>query len=405
MMRAVFINHCHPDVPHVCGLRAGRFAHTLAERGHRIVLITGPAPDGSVVSADADLAGMLADHDWRRPFVLPCAATGFDQARRARNGEIVGIGRKLAIARSYLFEGGMFPDWQSGVLPLLPELADHFRPDVVWGTFGNTDTWKLCRRLAHHAGCPWVGDFKDNWDAFVPIGFRGLMAKRLGVMAAMTVLSTAHCDQADVLFPHTIKTVIYSGVEAVGEGDALDPGGPLILTLTGSIYDRARLDGLMASLAGWLGRGGGRQMTLHYAGNEGELVERAAQAAGVPVRLVGYLGQTELHRLQASAHANLYIYNPRCLLHHKALELIAQGRPIFVYPDETAEVRSLAAEAGVSLFADADPAARADAIDMIAGAPPAAPAEARRRPFTWAARAGVLETVLEGVITGGGARS
>jgi len=400
-MKAVFINHCHPDVAHVCGLRAGRFAEALAARGHRIVLLTGPAPEGSVMDA-TQLSQALADHDWRRPFVVPCAQRGFDRARRAREGELGAASRKLAIARSYLFEGGMFPDWQAGVSPNFEALAQSFAPDVVWGTFGNTDTWKLCRDLAHRAGVPWVGDFKDNWDAFVPLGFRGLMAKRLGDMTAMTVLSAAHCDQADVLFPHTLKTVIYSGVEAVGEGGPSQADGSLALTLTGSIYDRARLDGLMSALAGWLARGGARALTLHYAGNEGTLVEGAAQAAGVPVRLAGYLGQAELHRLQAEAHANLYIYNPRCLLHHKALELIAQGRPIVVYPDETREVRGLAAEAGVTLFAGADAAALADALDMIAAAPAGMPPVTGRAAYTWDARAAVLETVLADAAGGGG---
>ncbi|MEQ8194342.1 MAG: hypothetical protein RIB59_07620, partial [Rhodospirillales bacterium] len=71
-MRAVFVNHCHPDCPHVCGTRAREFASALAERGHQIVLLTetlkpdDPAPD------PVDFNAALAAHDWSRPFVLAC---------------------------------------------------------------------------------------------------------------------------------------------------------------------------------------------------------------------------------------------------------------------------------------------------------------------------------------------
>ena len=39
-MRAVFINHCHPEIDHVCGMRAGRFAEAMVANGHKIVLLT-----------------------------------------------------------------------------------------------------------------------------------------------------------------------------------------------------------------------------------------------------------------------------------------------------------------------------------------------------------------------------
>ena len=399
-MKAVFINHCHPEVAHVCGLRAGRFADALAARGHQIVLVTGPGPDGEDEVPVRELPAALGRHDWGKPFRLACPPYDARPAAAAREGRLAGGVRQAVIAWSYLTMGGMFPDWQAGVGPYLPALANAFSPDVVWGTFGNTDTWKLCRHLAGLSDCPWVGDFKDNWQAFVPFGFRHLMARRLRDGAAMTVLSIAHCDQADVLFPHIRKAVVYSGVDAVGEVEAVEPGGGCELTLTGSIYDVPTLERMLAGIARWSHARKRREVTLHYAGNDAKRVRAAAEKSGVHLRLEGYLPQARLHALQAAASANLYIYDPRCLLHHKALELIAAGRPVIAFPGETAEVKDLAAEAGTTLFACADAAALGVALDVIAGDPPPVPEAAARAGFTWAARAEVLERELAEAVRG-----
>jgi glycosyltransferase involved in cell wall biosynthesis len=402
-VKAVFINHCHPEVTHVCGLRAGRLAAAMAARGHGIVLVTGPGPDGEDEIEVHDLADRLAAHDWKQPLRLACPPFNARMAVRAREGELAGGLRQAVIAWSYLTMGGMFPDWQAGVAPYLPVLANSFRPDVVWGTFGNTDTWKLCQHLARIADCPWVGDFKDNWQAFVPFGFRHLMARRLGNARAMTVLSAVHCDQADRLFPHISKAVLYSGVDAIAGTAARKSEGGLDLLLTGSIYDDATLARLAAAISSWTHRRGHGETVLRYAGNDAKRVRQAAERAGIRLHIEGYLPQPKLHALQASVSANIYVHDPRCLLHHKALELIAAGRPMIAFPGETDEVIGLAREAGTMLFTCPDASAVGHALDVIADDPPPVVDAGARANFTWEARAAVLEQVLAGAISGGAA--
>lgn len=393
-MRAVFINHCHPGVPHVCGLRAGRFAEALAARGHEIVLLSEVLHPGDFGLVPGDLPAALANHDWRLPFVLPCRPHGYERIVRARHGQLPEGWRQMVIAWSYAKHGGMFPDWQAGAASYFPILAETFRPDVVWGTFGNTDTWRLCQGLAARAGCPWVADFKDNWAAFVPSGLHTLMAARFGDAAGMTVYSCAHCDQADVLFPRTMKTVLYSGVDAVGDVTPPSGGDAVTLTLTGSVYDQALLAELLAAVDTWAARHPSRETVLHYAGNDGEAVAAASLGCRYRLKLEGYLPQDELHALQSDASANLYVHNPRCLMHHKALELIAMGRPVISYPGETDEVKDLAAEVGGSLFAAANGQEAVEALAVAVDNPPPVPARSRREAFTWGHRAGVLEKVL-----------
>jgi hypothetical protein len=393
-VRAVFINHCHPERDHVCGLRAGRFADALAARGHEVVLLCEAMPGGEPAPAPGTLAPALQSHDWSRPLVLACEPAGYDWARKARAGALPGGIRQAAALWSYLANGGMFPDWQAGMAPYLPVLADVFRPDVVWGTFGNTDTWRTCRTLAALSGASWVGDFKDNWHAFLPVGLGRWMAARVGDATHMTVFSMAHCDQADELFPSLAKTVLYSGVDDIADGEDGPAAGELTLTLTGSVYEPEHLRALFAAIVAWAGANPGTPVRLGYAGGDTARVRAAADATGLAVQYLGYLAQEPLHRLQAASSANIYVYNPRCLLHHKAVELLAQGRPVIAFPGETEEVTGLAAEIGGAMFACADHGAIIGALDMIARNPPPVPPGARRQALTWTVRAAVLERVL-----------
>ena len=75
-MKAVFINHCHPDINHVCGVRAGRFAEIMAVRGHKIMLLTETLADKNDSFPPPELERRLAAHDWRQPFQLSCLPSG-----------------------------------------------------------------------------------------------------------------------------------------------------------------------------------------------------------------------------------------------------------------------------------------------------------------------------------------
>ena len=68
MMRAVLINHCHPDTPHVCATRFREFANCLAGRDHQVVLLTAPLEGQADAAAPEDAAQLLDDNDFSVPF-------------------------------------------------------------------------------------------------------------------------------------------------------------------------------------------------------------------------------------------------------------------------------------------------------------------------------------------------
>lgn len=394
-MRAVFINQCHPRMPHVCGVRLGRFAEAMAARGHEIVLMVQAHPRDAECPSPERVAAELAAHDWSKPYVLPCSPSGHLPARRARVGRGMALMRYATILKSFLVDGGMFPDWQAGARPYFDVLAKAFAPDLIWATFGNTDNWVLAQALSRQIGRPWIADFKDNWTGFIPDGLKLVMARRFRDAAHMTVLSESHCDEADRWFSG-MKSVVYSGVDA-RPGDRPEA---FRITIAGSVYDELRLAQLVWGIRQWLGAADRGAAEFVYAGNDQKLVETATTPLEefCERRFMGYLPLDELAALQASSHVNVYVHNERCLFHHKALELIAAGRPILSYPDESDETRRLASEAGSALFVCADRGEVADALDVISGDTLPMPRPDALADYAWRARAEVLERVFAQVI-------
>ena len=68
-MRAVFINQCHPEMPHVCSLRVGRFAEALVASGHEIILLVETYPRDAPCPSLDSVASELANHDWSKLFI------------------------------------------------------------------------------------------------------------------------------------------------------------------------------------------------------------------------------------------------------------------------------------------------------------------------------------------------
>ena len=391
-MHAVFINQCHPEMPHVCGLRLRKFAEVLTMSGHRVVLLVEAYPEDLKVPKVEELESNLLDHNWDRPFILPCRAQGFEKSRWAREGKGSAISRTATILKSYVLDGGMFPDWQSGAEIYFDTLSRVFSPDVIWATFGNTDSWILAQKLSRLSDCPWVADFKDNWGAFLPHGLKVLMAQRFRDAAHMTVLSETQLHDANRWFPGQ-KTVLYSGVEPASSVSI--PSGFRIL-LTGSIYSTEHLAELVIGLKNWLESSQISGVEFCYAGNEGPLVERISELLKdfCHRQFLGFIPPESLAKIQSSVALNMYVYRGGGFFHHKSLELIAAGPPILSYPGESLETRRLASSAGCKLFACESQDQIVDAMNNVTSEKNSHNQRNFPLEFTWKSRAKALEDLL-----------
>lgn len=401
-MRILAVNHLHPDEPRIGGVRVARFAEALAGRGHQVVLLTAPLGEAGPGTDPAGLAEALARHDWSLPFHLvagPCASPALAAARR---GRLPGLLRQPLLAWHYVTEGGVFTDWRRGSRAFWPILAETFRPNIAWATFGNTDALLIAQAVARRSGCPWVMDVKDVWEAFVPTPISALVARRFADAAALTGLSQGHVDFARKRFPIP-GTAVYSGIPR----DLLPPHPPQVpfrITIGGSTYGwrEAMIEGTRLFLDG-LPAEERQGIVFTYAGAEhGEVATQAGALDGLcAVDIRPYVPLAELAALQRQAFVNLYgrRLGYRDWFHHKLFELLCADRPIACLPDEVPEAASIARSAGIPIDACAGPTELAAALGRAWGARNAHGAGVRpdtMTGYTWAAQAAILEGVLAG---------
>ena len=406
-MRAVFVNHCHPETPHVCAVRLREFARAMAARGHRIVLLTATLRDDDPGADPRRLGAALAAHDWSDPFGLACRPAAAPLTHALQHHRLPTAISKPVVAWCYLVKGGVFWTWTTGSRPFWPALADAFAPEIVWASFGNVDALDIARGIAAAARCPWAMDVKDPWDVFVPRPLRATVATRYRKASALTALSETHLSQAVARFSRP-GTVLYSGIteeRLTGATGPSRPDGVFRLVLSGGTYDRCDLDMVIAAVGDWLRRPGAPQpgrVALIYAGGDHRAVGEAAQNLAGRCRLDirRFVAPDMLAALQDAAGANLYVKGRDTPFHHKLIELLAAGRPVICLPPDTPEAARLAAVARVPFFGCADRAAVIAALEAAFRLGCAAPTvdRAALARYTWPAQAMVLEQVLADAI-------
>ncbi len=399
-MRAVFVNHCHPNAPHVCALRMTKFAHAMADRGHQIVLLTETLGPDDLGQNSADLEADLKLHDWSAPFYLAVRPTTDRTLKKLRVGALPFGIRQLVIAHRYFTQSGLFGDWRCASRSFLPVVSQTFCPDVVWASFGNTDVWNIARDLSRAADCSWVADLKDNWSAFLPFGFKKMIAERFNGAASLTAFSKGHSVEVRRWFKRD-ATVIYSGFDQ-NDVVAAEPEHPRKIVITGSLYDGQQAKILMKGFELWLSVRNKDQspIEIHYAGGDGErfdmLAAHVARYCGVVNS--GYLPLDDLRTLQASAMVNAYMYSPQAIFQHKPLELLSALRPILTVPDERNEVKIIAENVGGRLHTCSTAEQVADCLASAENNEPSIIDRDRLNAYSWQQQAAALEGVLKQII-------
>lgn len=377
------------------------FAAAMAQRGHHVVLLTETLDDDDSGTDINHLAEALATHDWSGPFTIACHPVAAPLTRRLQQHRLPAMLSKPTAAWCYLVRGGVFWTWTAASRPFWPVLARSFAPDIVWATFGNVDALNIARGIARTAGCHWVLDIKDPWDAFVPAPLRAAIASRYADAAALTALSHAHLQGAAAWFGMT-ATVVYSGIASQrAAGSRQRPDGVIRLLLSGGTYDRRDLARLVDAIGGWLARPGAPtadRVALCYAGDDhGAVAEAARSLTGrCQLDIRPFVPADTLAALQDRATANLYVKGRATPFHHKLIELLAAGRPVICLPPDTAETARIAAEVNVPFFPCPNAAAVGAALDAICAQPcddRTVDREALAR-YTWAEQAAVLERTL-----------
>jgi hypothetical protein len=350
-MRLLFVNNAHPNTPHVSGMRLFHFAKAMSGRGHQVVLLTTMDPKHRVDpnSAKPDIVRAINKHEWSNPFLLEVAPKPIWSISAVRGRRLPKVLRKAATAWNFLVNGGVHADWSEAVQPILPVLLAEFSPDLIWGTFGNTTNLQISQRAAELAGCPWILDVKDNWEAFVPNPLRHIMAWRFRKAVALTANAEHHLKIARRWHRQKIGEVVYSGVSACmfQPSEQANVGTQRYLLLLGGTYSYVNLQRFFRGVRTWLGDASSNvrsNFSIRYAGSDSSIVRAAVREAGLEdcSQIFGQLPMHELTNLIRGAFACAYIWAPFGF-HHKLLELLVAAEQVISFPGEHVESRRLAA--------------------------------------------------------------
>lgn len=407
-MRLVFVNYSSPRVRHVSGIRVWKFAETIAKRGHRVVVLTSShGMEGDPGLPPASLCRELEGHDWSRPFHLLVPDPENRWLKGVAEGTVPKWIRAIIIAHAFTEHRGMFYPWVEAARKYLGEIVAHFAPDLVWATFGNTDSLHIGQSLAHAAGVPWVMDIKDGWDPFVPAPFRNLTARRFRDAARITSNSDFSAAVAHPWFPQP-RTTVYSGVDPAflnGVSRRLEDN-EFRIVLSGGLYQEPVLKDFLDGLRSWLERlsaSARSHVTLAYAGAATDVLKRNLSAVNslCEVELHAYLPFPEFMGLIQSASVNTYLWLP-ATFHHKLIELLACDRPIIAFPGEHEESKAIAREVSGDLRCCETPERLAAYLDCLwkhrSSLKPKVNLEVLSQ-FTWDAQAKNLFGVFDRALT------
>jgi glycosyltransferase involved in cell wall biosynthesis len=408
-MRAVFVNYCHPDTPHVCGVRVPSFARAMARRGHQVVLVTKTLRDEDEGTAVAEIPDLVRSHDWSSPLLITVRPRVSRLLAVVRRGRMPALVRRGLTAWHLVARGRTQAEWSDAARLVEQPLADHFGPQIVWATFLPTDALVIAARLAKKARCPWVADLKDSWRGRLPAGSRRAIAWKFSGAAGLTSNSVFHSTEAEPWFGKS-PVPIYDGIDdAFLEPRATAADGVFRIVLVGSTYGRERLEPFLRALRSWmegLQPAERRNVQFVYAGSDRttvrELVDEVGLLREIPRPVVhGYLERSSLAALCAGAWVNAYLWLPSTF-HHKLLGLLACGRPVIAFPGEHRESTDLALRVGGTVRICSTPEALVQALgELWATREPGHRCCSDRQgfgDFTWAAQAARLEQALSAAL-------
>jgi glycosyltransferase involved in cell wall biosynthesis len=417
----LLIAHLSPPSPLSAARRTAGFAKYLAQRGHRVVVLTskvsgsGPIEGAARVVRTRDV--MASNLNWRK--------SGFEALLGQAKGETT---TTVAAPPPSKLEDVVVPDlalvgWVPFALPAALKLAREERPDVVWTTGPPPSTNFIGLALQRRLGLPWIADIRDGWrfernHADFPLApqraLDAFLDRRLTRSAdRVTAVTRPIALDAHERLGATHATTISNGFD-LDELQTLTgppPDGLLSpdrhsLLYTGRLGYAKRspvslLDGLRALKAAEPETA--NRIEVLFAGplRDDERAQIEAPDLAGMTRVLGSLDRTTTMRLQRATDTLLLITtgNPS-ETGQKLFEYLASDRPVFVVGDRTEAARIVTEAKAGSAASMEDPAEIARKLsDLVNGRTEIAPGGIAQR-FHYAALAAELEDEIEAAIAG-----
>ncbi len=388
-LKVLFVNELSPNDVRIGAFRMRELSAAMARQGHSIILFT-TAANNETITDLSKLSSVIDQHNFSHPLHICCGRKKSFLQPRIRKGQLPKLLNKILIFCYYFFSIGVTRDWKQGSKPFWRPLAKIFSPDVVIGTFGNTDCLMITKKIAHYANAPWVIDMKDSWNNFVPALFRRYTAEKFKDTALITVLAEFYLKDAAEFFPEIPRCVIYSGFPSylLEKNTHKKEVGKYKIFLVGSHYNKIHLRILLNGIQQWAEKQSDF-VELHYLGSDHEVIDNEFAAIAGNLHTVNHGQVTFETYIDFLQQADVLCYvHLDVTFHHKSTELLAFQKPIICVPFEHSEAIKLAENAKIPLFQCRDSHAVISALQTcFASEDPLIINKEFLRLFTWDAQA------------------
>ena len=349
--RIVIVNELHPNEKRIGCVRMRELADAFNRLGCATLLLTMDHSTQSTAIPAAKVNAIIQQHLFTSRLDIACInKTSFLQ-RFIQSKKTPAIFRKMAIMLGYTIFHGIMRSWSLSAKPYLKPIATAFQPDIVMGTFGNTNTLLIAQRLAKLANCPWILDIKDPWNYFIPTPFKRYVARRFQDACLIITLADFYWNDVSRWFGSLPHQTIYSGfpLSLLHHQKNCDSDAPFRLFIIGSCYDAAMLERMMQGITLFLDTLS-KPCEIHYAGPGDAEIEPYFNIFKKKVACInhGLIAQSIFFSLAQQAAVLMYIHSDETF-HHKSTELLAFKKPIICVPREHAEAIQLASEAKIPL--------------------------------------------------------
>lgn len=390
-MNVLLLAHAFPPYNASGSVRAAKLAEFLCARGHDVRVITGAPHAYQTTLATTFPVEHVITTTWARieaPLDWVRKQFGGGVARGGAGGSTGGrasLARRAVVAYRSLLS---WPDQQAGwIRPAIRagrKLFAIWRPDLIYSTALPFSSHIVAARLARHAGCPWVGEYRDLFSGN-PYNELWAGRRRLDARFERRVLRTASCV-VSVSAPLTEELIGLHGKPGHTTMNGFDPGdiarapdlsqefdaAKVNIVYTGIIYPGRRDPSVLFEALRRLGDGR-RQFSVRFYGPGMEAVAEAAKDFGVGdvVEVFPSVPYANSLGLQAAADALLLLLwdSPleRGVLTGKLFEYVGVGRPIIALGCTDGAAAHLVRERALGL-STSDPTTLASYLEMLATA-------------------------------------
>jgi len=355
-MKILFVSFRFPPYNSIGAVRSGKTAKYLSKKGNKLFVLSAANQGLSEtlkVEIEEDCITRTLWLDVNNPVKVIMGGQYSKLRKESERATKVSMVRKTIAYGKQAYKTIIhFPDGQIGWYPYAvskgTKLIYESKPDIIYASAGPYTSLLVAEKLSKRSGIPWVAEFRDLWmdnhyRQYGPIRntLEGILERKtLKTASGFVTVSQPLADILKVKYPKPTE-VITNGFDPDDYESGLtpDPGNPVRIVYTGSIYQGKRDPSPLLEAIGKLGAEK-VNVTVDFYGERLALVGDLAEKYGCRENVQVYpsVSYEESLRIQQKADVLLLLLwnDPRekGVFTGKVFEYLGAKRPILVVGPE-----------------------------------------------------------------------